>query len=116
MPFPLLFCIIGRSSHGGQVETMKPDSLFRLSLGGVTLTLLEQEPLMGDGQSMLATVSQTFFSELAYFKDSMFSERDFQNLRGSFAKACPHSHLRYIFSKTLTHIHTCYIMLLYVFC
>ncbi|KAI4893707.1 hypothetical protein NFI96_012162 [Prochilodus magdalenae] len=84
-----------RSSHGGQAESMKPDSLFRLSLGGVTLTLLEQEPPMGpDGQSSLAEVSKVFFHELAFFKDSMFSERDFQNLRGSFAKACPHSHLR----------------------
>uniref|UniRef100_A0A3B4EI02 Autophagy related 2A n=1 Tax=Pygocentrus nattereri TaxID=42514 RepID=A0A3B4EI02_PYGNA len=84
-----------RSSHGGQAESMKPDSLFRLSLGGVTLTLLEQEPPLGPyGQSSLAEVSRVFFHELAFFKDSMFSERNFQNLRGNFAKACPHSHLR----------------------
>lgn len=84
-----------RSSHGGQAESMKPDSLFRLSLGGVTLTLLEQEPPPGpDGLSSMAEVSRVFFHELAFFRDSMFSERDFQNLRGSFAKACPHSHLR----------------------
>ncbi|XP_057204911.1 autophagy-related protein 2 homolog A isoform X2 [Triplophysa rosa] len=84
-----------RSSRGGQSEPMKPDSLLRLSLGGVTLTLLEQEPPpVPDGLSSLAEVSQVFFRELAYFKDGMFSERDFQNLRGSFAKACPHSHIR----------------------
>uniref|UniRef100_A0AAR2LYP3 Autophagy related 2A n=1 Tax=Pygocentrus nattereri TaxID=42514 RepID=A0AAR2LYP3_PYGNA len=78
-----------------QAESMKPDSLFRLSLGGVTLTLLEQEPPLGPyGQSSLAEVSRVFFHELAFFKDSMFSERNFQNLRGNFAKACPHSHLR----------------------
>ncbi|XP_066504657.1 autophagy-related protein 2 homolog A [Hoplias malabaricus] len=83
------------SSHGTQAESMKPDSLFRLSLGGVTVTLLEQEPPINpDGQSSMAEVSHVFFHELAFFKDSMFSERDFQNLRGSFAKACPHSHLR----------------------
>lgn len=84
-----------RSSRGGQSEPLKPDSLIRLSLGGVTLTLLEQEPpTRPDGHSSLAEVSQLFFKELAFFKDSMFSERDFQNLRGSFSKACPHSHIR----------------------
>uniref|UniRef100_A0A4W4GDZ6 Autophagy related 2A n=1 Tax=Electrophorus electricus TaxID=8005 RepID=A0A4W4GDZ6_ELEEL len=83
------------SAHGGQSESMKPEALLRLSLGGVTLTLLEQEPPPGtEGLSPMAEVSQVFFHELAFFRDSMFSERDFKNLRGSFAKACPHSHLR----------------------
>lgn len=36
-----------------------------------------------------------FFRELGFFKDSMFSERDFRHLKAGFAKACPHSHLRY---------------------
>uniref|UniRef100_A0A8C7J8A4 Autophagy related 2A n=1 Tax=Oncorhynchus kisutch TaxID=8019 RepID=A0A8C7J8A4_ONCKI len=74
---------------------LKPEALLRLSLGGLTLTLLEQEPHSGpDGMSSLTQVSQVFFRELAFFKDSMFSERDFHHLRASFAKACPHSHLR----------------------
>ncbi|XP_053361603.1 autophagy-related protein 2 homolog A isoform X1 [Clarias gariepinus] len=84
-----------RSTHTGQSEAMKPDCLLRLSLGGMTLVLLEQEPSQDpDDLSSMAKVSQAFFHELAFFKDSMFSERDFENLRGSFAKACPHSHLR----------------------
>ncbi|KAF7707420.1 autophagy-related protein 2 homolog A [Silurus meridionalis] len=83
------------STHTGQSEPMKPDCLLRLTLGGLTLTLLEQEPAQDPGDlSTMAKVSQLFFHELAFFKDSMFSERDFENLRGSFAKACPHSHLR----------------------
>ncbi|KAJ8405135.1 hypothetical protein AAFF_G00321260 [Aldrovandia affinis] len=91
----------GRSSQRGQSEPLKPDALLRLSLGGVTLTLLEQEPPSSApgsqaprGAPSLAEVSRQFFQELAYFKDSMFSERDFRQLRESFAKACPHSHLR----------------------
>ncbi|TKS72259.1 Autophagy-related protein 2 -like protein A [Collichthys lucidus] len=44
--------------------------------------------------ALSAQVSKVFFRELAFFKDSMFSERDFHHLRGGFAKACPHSHLR----------------------
>uniref|UniRef100_A0A8C7G2Z2 Autophagy related 2A n=1 Tax=Oncorhynchus kisutch TaxID=8019 RepID=A0A8C7G2Z2_ONCKI len=78
-----------------QSEPLKPEVLLRLSLGGLTLTLLEQDPPPGpDAASSLAQVSQVFFRELAFFKDSMFSERDFHHLRASFAKACPHSHLR----------------------
>ncbi|XP_024239083.1 autophagy-related protein 2 homolog A [Oncorhynchus tshawytscha] len=84
--------IPGRSS---QSEPLKPEVLLRLSLGGLTLTLLEQDPPPGpDAAYSLAQVSQVFFRELAFFKDSMFSERDFHHLRASFAKACPHSHLR----------------------
>uniref|UniRef100_A0A8C7J6D7 Autophagy related 2A n=1 Tax=Oncorhynchus kisutch TaxID=8019 RepID=A0A8C7J6D7_ONCKI len=85
------------NSHrrSSQSEPLKPEALLRLSLGGLTLTLLEQEPHSGpDGMSSLTQVSQVFFRELAFFKDSMFSERDFHHLRASFAKACPHSHLR----------------------
>uniref|UniRef100_A0A671XK62 Autophagy related 2A n=1 Tax=Sparus aurata TaxID=8175 RepID=A0A671XK62_SPAAU len=79
----------------GQAEQLKPDALLRLTLGGLTLTLLQEDPpSRTDGASSLAQVSQVFFRELAFFKDSMFSERDFHHLRGGFAKACPHSHLR----------------------
>uniref|UniRef100_A0A8C2XIC9 Autophagy related 2A n=1 Tax=Cyclopterus lumpus TaxID=8103 RepID=A0A8C2XIC9_CYCLU len=82
-------------SHSGQAEQLKPDALLRLTLGGLTLTLLQEDPPSKlDGASSLAQVSQVFFRELAFFKDSMFSERDFHHLRGGFAKACPHSHLR----------------------
>ncbi|KAM6923372.1 autophagy-related protein 2 homolog A [Xenentodon cancila] len=81
--------------HSGQAEQLKPDALLRLTLGGLTLTLLKEDPVpKPDGASSLAQVSQVFFRELAFFKDSMFSEREFQHLRGGFAKACPLSHLR----------------------
>uniref|UniRef100_A0A8C2KYL5 Autophagy related 2A n=1 Tax=Cyprinus carpio TaxID=7962 RepID=A0A8C2KYL5_CYPCA len=89
-------CLHNKKIKNGQSEPVKPDSLLRLSLGGVTLTVLEQDPPPGpDGLSSLAEVSRLFFHELVFFKDGMFSERDFHNLRGSFAKACPHSHIRY---------------------
>lgn len=90
----VILFLAGRS-HSGQVEQLKPDALLRLTFGGLTLTLLQENPpSRPDGTSSLAQVSQVFFRELAFFKDSMFSERDFQHLKGSFAKACPHSHLR----------------------
>lgn len=82
-------------SRSGQAEQMKSDALLRLTLGGLTLTLLQEDPSSrSESSPSLAHVSQVFFRELSSFKDSMFSERDFHHLRGSFAKACPHSHLR----------------------
>uniref|UniRef100_A0A6Q2ZCK0 Autophagy related 2A n=1 Tax=Esox lucius TaxID=8010 RepID=A0A6Q2ZCK0_ESOLU len=76
-------------------EPLKTEGLLRLSLGGLTLTLLEEDPAAGpDGESSLAKVSRVFFQELAFFKDGMFSDRDFHHLRDSFSKACPHSHIR----------------------
>uniref|UniRef100_A0A8C8E0Y0 Autophagy related 2A n=1 Tax=Oryzias sinensis TaxID=183150 RepID=A0A8C8E0Y0_9TELE len=88
------FSIAGRS-YSGQAEQLKPDALLRLTFGGLTLTLLTEDPLSkSDGASSLAQVSQVFFRELGFFKDSMFSNRGFHHLRGGFAKACPQSHLR----------------------
>ncbi|XP_077588556.1 autophagy-related protein 2 homolog A [Stigmatopora nigra] len=81
--------IRGRS-QSGMVDQLKPDALLRLTLGGLTLTMLQEEPPV----SSLAHVSRVFFRELASFKDGMFSERDFHHLRGGFAKACPNSHVR----------------------
>ncbi|XP_029021444.1 autophagy-related protein 2 homolog A [Betta splendens] len=82
-------------SHSGLAEQLKPDAVLRLTFGGLTLTLLQEDPRSGpDAASSLARVSQVFFQELAFFKDSMFSGRDFSNLRCGFAKACPHPHLR----------------------
>uniref|UniRef100_A0A672GEC2 Autophagy related 2A n=1 Tax=Salarias fasciatus TaxID=181472 RepID=A0A672GEC2_SALFA len=79
----------------GHQEQLKPDALLKLTIGGLTLTLLQEDPpTRADGASSLAQVSQVFFRELAFFKDSMFSERDFHHLRAGFTKACPHSNLR----------------------
>ncbi|XP_047441149.1 autophagy-related protein 2 homolog A [Mugil cephalus] len=82
-------------SHSSQAEQLKPDALLRLTIGGLTLTLLQEDPpTRTDGALSLAQVSRVFFRELAFFRDSLFSERDFHHLRSGFAKACPHSHLR----------------------
>uniref|UniRef100_A0A8C9WNT2 Autophagy related 2A n=1 Tax=Scleropages formosus TaxID=113540 RepID=A0A8C9WNT2_SCLFO len=91
-----VLALLGFSFTRTQSEPLKPDALLRLSLGGVTVTLLEEEPPTAPAgeQPSLGEVSQDFFRELAYFKDAMFSGRDFDHLRQNFAKACPHSHLR----------------------
>ncbi|XP_013861327.1 autophagy-related protein 2 homolog A [Austrofundulus limnaeus] len=82
-------------SHSGQVEQLKTESLLRLTIGGITLTMLQEDPpSKSNGASSLAHVSRSFFEELCNFKDSMFSEKNFSSLRDGFAKACPHSHLR----------------------
>uniref|UniRef100_A0A3Q2ZNR7 Autophagy related 2A n=1 Tax=Kryptolebias marmoratus TaxID=37003 RepID=A0A3Q2ZNR7_KRYMA len=82
-------------SHSSQAEQLKPDALLRLTIGGVTLTMLQKDPSStSDGASSLAQVSQLFFKKLDSFKDSMFSDKNFNNLRGIFAEACLQSHLR----------------------
>ncbi|KAM8848900.1 autophagy-related protein 2 homolog A [Synchiropus picturatus] len=99
--YPVAGCLtsLPQTSHRvracSQAEQMKPDSLLRLTVGGLTLTLLQEDPpATADGASSLAQVSEVFFEQLGSFKDSMFSERDFHHLRGGFEKACPQSHLR----------------------
>ncbi|MED6278824.1 hypothetical protein CHARACLAT_027975, partial [Characodon lateralis] len=84
--------IRGRS-HSGQVEQLKPEALLRLTLGGLTLTMLQEDP-PSDGPSSLAQVSQVFFRGLLSFKDKMFTSKNFNNLRDGFATACPLSHFR----------------------
>ncbi|XP_037531173.1 autophagy-related protein 2 homolog A [Nematolebias whitei] len=82
-------------SHSGQVEQLKPDALSRLTIGGITLTMLQENPSSdSDRASSLAQVSQEFFKKLAFFKNSMFSDKNFNNLRSIFAEACPLSHFR----------------------
>nr|XP_012633460.1 autophagy-related protein 2 homolog A isoform X2 [Microcebus murinus] len=71
-------------------DTMRPDSLLKMTLGGVTLTLL-QTSAPSSGPPDLAT---HFFAEFDATKDGPFGSRDFHHLRPRFQRACPCSHLR----------------------
>nr|XP_012318457.1 autophagy-related protein 2 homolog A isoform X3 [Aotus nancymaae] len=71
-------------------DTMRPDSLLKMTLGGVTLTLL-QTSAPSSGPPDLAT---HFFTEFDATKDGPFGSRDFHHLRPRFQKACPCSHVR----------------------
>uniref|UniRef100_M3ZLU5 Autophagy related 2A n=1 Tax=Xiphophorus maculatus TaxID=8083 RepID=M3ZLU5_XIPMA len=82
-----------RRSHSGQAEQLKPEALLRLTLGGLTLTMLQEDP-PSDGASSLAQVSQLFFRGLLSFKENMLANKNFNHLRKCFAAACPLSNLR----------------------
>ncbi|XP_054889953.1 autophagy-related protein 2 homolog A [Poeciliopsis prolifica] len=84
--------IRGRS-HSGQAEQLKPEALLRLTLGGLTLTMLQEDP-PSDGASSLALVSQVFFQGLHSFEENMLTNKNFNHLRKCFATACPLSNLR----------------------
>ncbi|KAK2100200.1 Autophagy- protein 2 A [Saguinus oedipus] len=71
-------------------DTMRPDSLLKMTLGGVTLTLL-QTSAPSSGPPDLAT---HFFTEFDATKDGPFGSRDFHHLRPRFQRACPCSHFR----------------------
>uniref|UniRef100_A0A3B5KTL6 Autophagy related 2A n=1 Tax=Xiphophorus couchianus TaxID=32473 RepID=A0A3B5KTL6_9TELE len=82
-----------RRSHSGQAEQLKPEALLRLTLGGLTLTMLQEDP-PSDGASSLAQVSQLFFRGLLSFKENMLANKNFNHLRKCLAAACPLSNLR----------------------
>nr|XP_048313767.1 autophagy-related protein 2 homolog A isoform X2 [Myodes glareolus] len=71
-------------------DTMRPDSLLKVTLGGVTLTLL-QTAAPSSGPPDLNT---HFFAEFDAAKDGPFGSRDFHHLRPRFQRACPCSHVR----------------------
>ncbi|XP_037694662.1 autophagy-related protein 2 homolog A isoform X2 [Choloepus didactylus] len=71
-------------------DTLRPDSLLKMTLGGVTLTLL-QTSAPSTGVPDLAT---RFFAEFDATKDGPFGSRDFHHLRPRFQRACPCSHVR----------------------
>ncbi|CAO2584424.1 Autophagy-related protein 2 homolog A [Lemmus lemmus] len=71
-------------------DTMRPDSLLKMTLGGVTLTLL-QTAAPSSGPPDLNT---HFFAEFDAAKDGPFGSRDFHHLRPRFQRACPCSHVR----------------------
>ncbi|XP_021494045.1 autophagy-related protein 2 homolog A isoform X3 [Meriones unguiculatus] len=71
-------------------DTMRPDSLLKMTLGGVTLTLL-QTAAPSSGPPDLTT---HFFAEFDAAKDGPIGSRDFHHLRPRFQRACPCSHVR----------------------
>ncbi|XP_023559729.1 autophagy-related protein 2 homolog A isoform X3 [Octodon degus] len=81
---------VGKAAPTLSVDTMRPDSLLKMTLGGMTMTLL-QTCAPSSGPPDLAT---HFFAEFDATKDGPFSSRDFHHLRQCFKKACPCSHVR----------------------
>nr|XP_033810044.1 autophagy-related protein 2 homolog A isoform X3 [Geotrypetes seraphini] len=76
------------------LETLRPEILLKVTVGGLTLTVLHLCPFSGSSKPSPAELNKHFFAELTYFKDSAFSGRDFEHLRQQFQKACPLSHIR----------------------
>uniref|UniRef100_A0A8C3T5Y9 Autophagy related 2A n=1 Tax=Chelydra serpentina TaxID=8475 RepID=A0A8C3T5Y9_CHESE len=61
------------------LESLRPETLLRVTVGGLTLTVPHQCP----GPPAPPQLAQRFFAELAFFKDSAFGGRDFGHLRHS---------------------------------
>ncbi|XP_038643501.1 autophagy-related protein 2 homolog A-like [Scyliorhinus canicula] len=94
----------GKAQPPPSLDTVKAELLLRLTVGGLTATLLHLDPLLGQPPeapdappptgSIFQSAACQYFAELAYFKDGIFGGRDFDHLRGHFEKACPHNNLR----------------------
>lgn len=80
----------GKAPQLPSLESLRPETLLRVTVGGLTLTIPHQCP----GPPAPPQLAQRFFAELAFFKDSAFGGRDFGHLRQCFEKACPCSNLR----------------------
>ncbi|XP_036286351.1 autophagy-related protein 2 homolog A isoform X2 [Pipistrellus kuhlii] len=80
----------GKTARTPHPDTMRPDSLLKMTLGGLTLTLLETPALSSGPPDLTAP----FFAEFDAAKDGPFSSRDFHHLRPRFQRACPCSHVR----------------------
>ncbi|KAB1251445.1 Autophagy-related protein 2-like protein A [Camelus dromedarius] len=80
----------GKTAPTPSSNTLRPDSLLKMTLGGVTLTLL-QTSAPSSGPPDLTT---HFFSEFDASKDGSFGSHDFYHLRPRFQRACPCSHVR----------------------
>ncbi|KAG8522721.1 Autophagy-related protein 2A, partial [Galemys pyrenaicus] len=80
----------GKAAPTPLPDTLRPDSLLKMTLGGVTLTLL-QTSAPSSGPPDLTT---HFFAEFDATKDGPFGSRDFCHLRPRFQRACPCSHVR----------------------
>ncbi|XP_016063918.1 PREDICTED: autophagy-related protein 2 homolog A [Miniopterus natalensis] len=80
----------GKTALTPHPDTMRPDSLLKMTLGGMTLTLLETSaPSSGPPD-----FTTHFFAEFDAAKDGPFGSRDFHHLRPRFQRACPCSHVR----------------------
>ncbi|XP_057584173.1 autophagy-related protein 2 homolog A isoform X3 [Hippopotamus amphibius kiboko] len=80
----------GKTAPAPPSNTLRPNSLLKMTLGGVTLTLL-QTSVPSSGPPDLTT---HFFAEFDATKDGSFGSHDFCHLRPCFQRACPCSHVR----------------------
>ncbi|OWK17105.1 hypothetical protein Celaphus_00013306 [Cervus elaphus hippelaphus] len=80
----------GRTAPVPPSNSLRPDSLLKMTLGGVTLTLL-QTSAPSSGPPDLTT---HFFAEFDATVDGSFGSHDLYRLRPRFQRACPCSHVR----------------------
>ncbi|XP_078061478.1 autophagy-related protein 2 homolog A-like [Mustelus asterias] len=94
----------GKSPASPSLDSVKAELLLKLTIGGLTATLLHLDPLLGQTPDVLEAPSgagslsqraaRHYFTELGYFRDSIFGGRSFDHLRSQFERACPLNNLR----------------------
>ncbi|XP_006861146.1 PREDICTED: autophagy-related protein 2 homolog A [Chrysochloris asiatica] len=83
--------LAGKAPPTPLTDTLRPDSLVKMTLGAMTLTLLQTSAPDASPPDLITR----FFAEFAATKDGSFGARDFHLLRPRFQKACPCSHVRF---------------------
>ncbi|XP_029142482.1 autophagy-related protein 2 homolog A, partial [Protobothrops mucrosquamatus] len=75
------------------LDSQRPEMLLRVTVGGLTVTLLHQPPGLFPSDVLSLGLAQHFFSQLGGLKDTAFGGRDFHPLRHCFEEAIPRSHV-----------------------
>ncbi|XP_072106379.1 autophagy-related protein 2 homolog A-like, partial [Mobula birostris] len=86
----------GRSQQPASLDSVKTELLLKLTFGGLTATLLHLERVPPAAPASLPAAARHYFTELTYFRDTIFGGCDFTHLRRQFEKACPRNNIRLI--------------------
>ncbi|XP_062892347.1 autophagy-related protein 2 homolog A isoform X4 [Mobula hypostoma] len=86
----------GRSQQPASLDSVKTELLLKLTFGGLTATLLHLDRVPPAAPASLPAAARHYFTELTYFRDTIFGGCDFTHLRRQFEKACPRNNIRLI--------------------
>ncbi|XP_077766625.1 autophagy-related protein 2 homolog B isoform X3 [Canis aureus] len=87
-------------SRSVSVDESRPELIFRLAVGTLSISVLHIDPLSPPETSLnlnpLTPLAIAFFTCIENIDPARFSADDFKSLRAVFAEACKHDHLRFI--------------------
>ncbi|XP_032261771.1 autophagy-related protein 2 homolog B isoform X4 [Phoca vitulina] len=87
-------------SRSVSVDESRPELIFRLAVGTLSISVLHIDPLSPPETSLnlnpLTPLAIAFFTCIEKIDPARFSTDDFKSFRAVFAEACKHDHLRFI--------------------
>ncbi|XP_043930581.1 autophagy-related protein 2 homolog B [Protopterus annectens] len=82
------------------VDDSRPKVVFKLVIGGLTVSVLHIDPLPPAESSQnlnpLTPMTSSFFGQIEKIDQKILTAKDFLHLRQVFSEACSHDHLRFL--------------------